>query len=285
METQGPLISFDEAIRRLRVPIPVFEGLLYSGLLGDFYDDGLPAIGLEHLQKYGTQWRPELGVRHAPYHNLPFEPSNLIHEQPPNTYTQLQISYDDSREFSDKDITWLAQFYLKPNPYFYPDPTALALIGDIPLKLERAREVTGAQLPTYLYPDPTGSLAIVMVEGAAGTGQDAFETAYDVVIPILDELSLRYDVPLPVAHTITVGIPSGVVTVNVPKAPAIKTIGDAIPIEPRCTFPELSDAVALYREAISSNNPFHQFLTLWKVLREHHTYTRKMACGQKTGRH
>jgi hypothetical protein len=37
---------------------------------------------------------------------------------------------------------------------------------------------------------------------------------------------------------------------------------------PRCPHTELTDAYALYREAVSSNNPFHAFLTFWKVYEE-----------------
>jgi len=32
--------------------------------------------------------------------------------------------------------------------------------------------------------------------------------------------------------------------------------------------PELRDAYALYREAVSSNNPLHAFLAFWKVYEE-----------------
>jgi hypothetical protein len=37
---------------------------------------------------------------------------------------------------------------------------------------------------------------------------------------------------------------------------------------PGCPHPELRAAYALYREAVSSNNPFHAFLTFWKVWEE-----------------
>ncbi len=94
---------------------------------------------------------------------------------------------------------------------------------------------------------------------------DAFEAAYDVVGPLLDELSFEYDLPLPVAHSLIVGIPSGLTNTSFPKIPKVKTLDRGGEIVPVCPHPELRDAVALYREGVSSNNPLHSFLTLWKV--------------------
>jgi len=37
------------------------------------------------------------------------------------------------------------------------------------------------------------------------------------------------------------------------------------PVLASCPYPELRDSVALYREGVSSNNPIHQFLTLWRT--------------------
>lgn len=48
----------------------------------------------------------------------------------------------------------------------------------------------------------------------------------------------------------------------------VKEIESGAEILPRCPYPELRDAYALYREAVSSNNPFHAFLTFWKVYEE-----------------
>lgn len=94
---------------------------------------------------------------------------------------------------------------------------------------------------------------------------DAFEDAYDVVSPMLDELSVEHDLPLPVAHSLIVGIPSGLTNTSFPKIPKVKTLDRGEEILPVCPYPELRDAVALYREGVSSNNPLHSFLTLWKV--------------------
>ena len=259
------LLPFEAAMQRLGTPPEVLNALLESGLLGDFTEEGVPVLGIEHYERFGTQWRPELGERLPPDMDVTFPQGVAGGHQPPNTYTQIQISHYPSPDEVKNDTGWIAQFYLKPNRYFYPDPAALALIGPLYLKLPTVRKVEGAKLPTYLFPDPSGALALVTTLGPAKPEENSIEVAYNVVVPILDELSVEYDQPLPIAHSLVIGIPSGIITIDVPKHPKVRVIAPASPIQPKCPYPELQDAVALYREGISSNNPFHQFLTLWKV--------------------
>ena len=142
----------------------------------------------------------------------------------------------------------------------------VSLIGPLYLKLAVSRQVPGTTFPTYLFPDPSGSLAMVMVIGRnLKQDENSIETAYDIVVPVLDELSIQYDQPLPIAHSLIIGVPSGIITIDVSRHPKIRIINATDPISAKCPYPELQDAVALYREGVSSNNPFHQFLTLWKV--------------------
>lgn len=259
------LLSFEAALQRLDIPLPIFNALLVSGILGNYTEAGIPLIGIEHFERFGTQWRPELGERLPPDLNLSFPEGAAGGPHPPNTYTQIQISHYPTPDATDSDIGWIAQFYLRPNRYFYPDLGALALIGPLYLKLEARIEVQGTAFPTYLCPDPSGSLAMIFLSGNSKPEENPIEIAYNIVVPILDELSIRYDQPLPIAHSLIVGVPSGVITIDVPKHPKVKAIATTDSIMSRCPYPELQDAVALYREGISSNNPFHQFLTLWKV--------------------
>ncbi|MBA4115326.1 MAG: hypothetical protein H0X71_02595 [Rubrobacter sp.] len=133
------------------------------------------------------------------------------------------------------------------------------------LKLGRRRTVLGAKLRAELYPDPTGSLGLVTVFAPNGALQESLKAAYDVASPVLDELSVEYDQPLPVSHTLAVGIPSGLIATFSPWMPEIRTLEPGHRLLPRSPHPELKHAVALYREGVSSNSPFHQFLTLWKV--------------------
>lgn len=259
------LLSFQEVQQRLEVPSDVFNALLLSGLMGPIFNEGIPVVGVEHFERFATQWRADIGERSAPYHSLPQTPGPGGGDQPPFSYTQAQISSSPSPELADKDTGWIGQFYLRPNRYFFPDPTSLALVGPLPLRIEKTREVQGSALPTYLCPDPANSLAMVMVIGNPKPAGEPFEVAYDIVAPLLDELSVQYDQPLPIAHSFIVGIPSGVITTDFQKGPKLETIKDNDLVLLRCPYPELEDAVALYREGISSNNPFHQFLTLWKV--------------------
>jgi hypothetical protein len=263
--TIDPVVSFDDTMKALGTPPEVFQALLVSGLLGPVTSEGVSTLGLKNFQRYGTQWRTDIGERHVPYHDLPLVPDPSGSEQPISTYTQAQISPYPDPSIADNDTGWIAQFYIVPNRYFYPNPLSLALIGSPHLKLTNIIEVRGTAFPTYLCPDPTKSLAMVMVCGNPKPEGEPFETAYSIISPILDELSLTYDQPLPIAHNIVVGIPSGIVTFDFMKGSKIVTINEKDTILPHCPFEELKEAVALYREGISSNNPFHQFLTLWKV--------------------
>ena len=275
MEDEAPkLLKRREAKQRLKVPEPVFNALWTSNLLGLLTSDGmLPEDGVEHYERYGTQWLTQerygddLGVRMVPedlYQSLPPIPG--VGEQPPGTQARAHVLPEGvSEDAMKKDTGWLAQFYLTPNFFFFPNPTDMAMIGFPQLKLDAPKQVKEATLSTCLYPNPTGSLAMVSVFGIGQSNVKAFEIAYDVAGPILDELSFKYDVPLPIVHTLIVGIPSGVLYHYFPVPTKNKKLERAEVVEPYCPYPELRDAVALYREAASSNNPFHSFLTFWKV--------------------
>jgi len=232
-----------------------------------------------NYQEYSTQWSKEewFGpsvrmMEEQAYENLP--PVEGIGPQPPATRTHARLAPADGVPASilaDSDTTdmgWIAHFYLVPNYFYFPNPTELSLIWPPPLKLSERRQISGANLPVTLYPHPSGYVGLVVVEGLNRPLKRAQEQAYDVAIPLLDELSARYDVPLPVAHMLVVGVPSGVIHLHFAHRPKAKEIRSEARIHPRCPHPELRDAYALYREAVSSNNPFHAFLTFWKVYEE-----------------
>lgn len=264
-EGSVPFLSFEAVAERLRTRLDVTIALARSGLLGDCSESGVPIVGVEHFEQYGTQWRPEIGKRSwgtDPYQDIPEIDGD---EQPNSAHLNLQFSQGTSPETADSDPCWIAQFYLRPNLYFFPSPAELALIGPLPLKLSAPAQVSWAELPTHLFPDPEGSLALVMVLARQKIEGEPFRIAYDVAMPVLDALAFQYDQPLPVAHSMVVGIPSGTISINLQKVPKLQTIDSCAPPLTTPLYPELKDAVALYREGISSNNPFHQFLTLWKV--------------------
>jgi hypothetical protein len=117
---------------------------------------------------------------------------------------------------------------------------------------------------TTLYPDPTGRLAMVMLSGPTVAGEDPYRKAYDAVLPLVAELSFRADVPLPIVHAFVVGVPSGVVTIQIPKPSKDVKLLD-LSIRNPMLHDGLLDAKALYFEALSTPNPFYQFLGFWKV--------------------
>ncbi|MBA3425573.1 MAG: hypothetical protein H0U04_13770 [Rubrobacter sp.] len=266
------VVSFKEARRRLRVSQPVFNALLRSRLLGGYFPDGhVLVVGIQHYRFYGTQWmtedRTDLGDRmlDAEYmETMPVPPDHGEGDQT-GVHTKMYIHSDNTPDLNEANATdkgWLAHFYLTPNTFFFPTPTTFGMVGAQLLKLDAPRKVPGAELPTCLYPDPWGSLGLVSVYGLHQPLQDAYEKAYDIVAPILDELSAKYDQPLPIAHNLVVRIPSGLMTTNYAKIPRTKKLLRDEPVLPSCPHPQRRPTVALYREGVSSNNPFHQFLAL-----------------------
>jgi hypothetical protein len=269
-----------KARNTLGVTEPVFNALVRSGLLGYTSSSGLFADhAIRSYQQFGTQWSidesygPTVRVLEASvYESLPSVEG--IGPQPPATQTHGFIFPADntSSDFLEharkNDTGWIAHFYLVPNYFYFPNLTEFALVGEPLLKLSGPRSISGAGLPVTLYPHPAGCLGLVVVEGWDRSWRDAHEESYNVVMPLLDELSGRYGVSLPVVHSMAVGVPSGLIHLYYSHRPREKRIEEEAEIQPRCPHPELKDAYALYREAVSSNNPFHAFLAFWKVYEE-----------------
>lgn len=269
------VMSAKEARRRLNVSQPVFNALQRSRLLGGYFRNGdVLVVGIEHYEFYGTQWmiegRDDLGDRtlDAEYmETMPLPPDHGDGDQT-GVHTRMYIQSDntpDLEEANATDVGWLAHFYLTPNLFFFPAPTTFAMVGAQLLKLDAPRKVWDAKLPTCLYPDPYGSLGLVTVFGMKQPLEKAYETAYDIVAPVLDELSAKYDQPLPIAHNLVLQIPSGLMTTNYAKIPRTKKLTRDEPVLAACPYPQLRPTLALYREGASSNNPFHQFIALWKA--------------------
>ena len=215
-------LSHKRAINKLGVSEPVLNALTRSGLLGYTLAGMVSDQAILSYKRFGTQWSIE-GHRGPTirivgdniYENLPAIES--IGPQPPATQTHMEIAPADgpsASRFEDAtktDTGWIAHFYLVSNYFYFPNPTELSLIWPPPLKLSEPRPVPGADLPVTLYPHPLGYLGLVVVEGLGRPLKGAQKEAYDVAIPLLDELSVRYDVPLPVAHSMAVGVPSGII--------------------------------------------------------------------------
>ena len=266
----------------LGITEPVLNALTKkSGMLGYTSASGMHADhAVRSYQLYGTQW--SLDGNYGPtqrliqpevYESLP--PVESVGPQPPATRTRAYVypaggEEDESilERARKTDTDWIAHFYLVTNPWCWPNLTDLAKIGPPPLELSGLRPVPGADLHVTLYPHPSGYLGLVAVEGRGNPSQDAFSHAYDVAMPLLDELSVRHDMPLPVAHSMVIGVPSGMIHLHFSHRSKARRIEEGEEILPRCPHPELIDAYALYREAVSSSNPFHAFLTFWKVWEE-----------------
>jgi len=251
------LLSAEEVRKELNLGIPTLMALARSGLLGYHDEKGITRRAVESLKKYGTQWDREWGVRSFgkhPYQNMPEPPGIKGGEQPAGTRTVVQISAGVQPSESDNDKAWIVHLYLKPNRFFYPDPSAVTLVGPIGLSMEAPFNIEVTGHIAKMYPDEDGNLALIYV---GGTGQPSARTIYEaeeLVGPTLDALAVKYD------QRLMIGIPSGVLTLELPKPPTAARLtpgGGAI-------LNELRNAYSLYREGISSGQPFHQFLALWK---------------------
>lgn len=261
-------LTLQQVGERLKAPPAVVHALAMSGLLGYWENGGVPEAGVLQFERFGTQWRPELGSRSFspdPFRDLPAPPGVLGGDQPPSTGTEVQIAPSGiPLELSEKDTGWIAQFFVQPNPFFFASPEELALVGPVGMRLSRRMQIPGTDYPCYLYPDPEGRFAMAMVIGDPRPHGDPIEAAYDIASPALDALAFEYDQPLPICQRLIVGIPSGIISVWLAKPSAPADIAEGV-LKPRFEVPDLWEAVALYREGVSSNNPFHQFLTLWKA--------------------
>ena len=158
------VLSFKEARRELQVPQPVFNALVRSRLLGNYYPDGhVVEYAVQQYKFFGTQWvtadRDDIQDRMMAadfMQDMPQPPDHGDEEQT-GIQTRMYIMSDDMpdiEEARETDTGWLAHFYLTPNSFFFPPPTTLGMIGAQLLKLDSPRKVSGMALPTFLYPDP-----------------------------------------------------------------------------------------------------------------------------------
>lgn len=258
-------VAIEEAQKRLKLPAGVIPALLRSGLLGLHDGKDVSVESLEHFEKYRTQWRSDLPPRRYPTDRLPVPP-DVRGEQPLFTSTQVIISpATDPKAEIDNDQAWFAHFYLRPNRFFFPSATELALVGPVPIKLTTVQTATFAGLPVAVCPDPDGRLALVEVLVPPGTSGEPYHRAYQSAIAVLRQLSFESDVPLPIAQSLLIGVPSGVIALRFPK-PAKEIDFTALSLKANTLGnTELEEAKSLYWEALATNNPFYRFLTLWRI--------------------
>jgi hypothetical protein len=259
-------INIQEIAKMIGEPPLICHALICSGLLG--YTDGgnLSPESIKHYKQYLTQWRNDLPPRCCPMDRLPPIKGLAGGEQPASTPTVLVAAPEvDPLKAAEGDVGWIAHFYLRPNPFFFPNPTNTTLIGPIPIKLKKRLRVIFSGLPINICPDPEGRLALIVVEGMAGTEDDSFEVAYEAALSILREVAFAADVPLPIAHSLMIGVPSGVIRLQFPK-PSKEVEFESLKIRfSESLSVELEEARSLYWEALSTSNPFHQFLSFWRI--------------------
>ncbi len=265
---ENDTVSISEAQRQIGVPDEIMRALLFSGCLGYCENGRLEKIAVEHFRLYGTQWRNELGKRD--FQNLYREyPRPKSNDAAPSTPVHIRVMSANNKGFDPEDDEgWIAHFYLKTN-YFFPHPIGAEgglNRGSTGVSLASSWKVEGVDRQTILYNDPSGELAMVAVIGEPiAPTDDPFRDAYDIVTPLLDELSLQYDHPLNVVQYLVIGVPSGVIDIWFPIPSDRNRTIDCSSLLPRSPHPELAHASTFYREGICGDNPFFQFLSLWKA--------------------
>lgn len=263
---QSECVALEKLPTEIGAPVPVCNALLRSGLLGYNNKWGVQKESIEHYKNYLTQWRNDLSPRRYPLNQIPV-PKNLSGgDQPVLTRTETIIApgTDPAHEI-EKDTGWLAHFYLRPNPFFFPNPTDMGLIGPVPVKLKKRQESIYNDFPVHVCPDPDCRLALIVVEGLQGTERDPFECSYEIVQSILREITFLADVPLPIAQSFIVGVPSGVIDLQFPK-PAKEVDFEELKIQySNQSHVKLDEAKSLYWEALATNNPFFRFLSFWRI--------------------
>lgn len=245
---------------QLQLPPWFVAGLLNAGLLG-FTDAGKgpEAEAVRHFMDYGTQWQDGLPPRSAPYDQIP-EVAGW-EGRPPATFSHMQIMTRPDMEAVDADVQWLAHFYFRPNPFFFPDPAASRLVGDVPIRLRQKLKLMSGKQEIFLYPDPQGRLALAAVTGAMQKGVDPMVEALDTVTPLLNHLSTQTDHALPIVQKLWFGLPSGAINIYTSARPE--------PVQLEVTdfvsHGQLADAESLYRMGLANNEPMYRFLSFWRV--------------------
>ena len=264
-------ISLKDINEKTEMHPDLIKAFYSSGLMGNPLGQGVIRQGFDSFNKFGTQWDKKycdntLLGKFAQAIELSKTTEN---ENPPGTMTTTELIRSETGFIeTEQDSGWIAQLYIRPNPNFYANPNVLNVIGPSRLKLTCRIEIDVEKpMIGYVYPNPEGDLALVMLINPIGgrIKENTFDQSYDIISPILDELAFKYDQQIPIAHHIIVGIPSGKINTSFPKPAPAQTIVDSSVILKKCSVLELEQAIALYREGISSNQVFHQFLTFWRV--------------------
>lgn len=270
-------LTREQVAKKLNANLAYVNAFAQSGLLG-FHDGKLfDADRLSDLKRYGTQWHESLGERVAPLHKLPSPPG---WENTPTGFPGETIigTRGFDVEAANNDQAWIAHFYLRPNPFFFPDPLLVGPISPIPIRLEEAVNFVTDDFAVRLHPHPDGTLALAATSGPLIKKTRPIEIATDRISRVLDYLSYRYEHPLYVCQRLWIGVPSGAIRTEFTRRgpPQTLRLGEFIEHEP------LAEALSLYREGLTGRTPFHQFLCFWRV--RENVVKRRGAWCQDTGR-
>lgn len=258
-------IDIKKVSERIKVPDWVAVGLVRSGLLGYTNSSGeFSSEAIESYELYGTQWNEKLAPRNFNYSDLAKAEPEGWKNAPPDTFTELQISLDKN-QFSDKDVAWIAQFYIRPNQFFFLDPQG-STTNSPQISLESKKWVSNSDFPNIniiIYPDPYKQLSLISVHGTKlDNDESPLEYAERVIQPLISELSYKYDQPLFISQKHWIGLPSGTISIYTQRRVEIKSAE----LSGFTDYHELRESKSLYLTALNQNEPMYKFLSFYRVI-------------------
>ena len=260
LTVRKPNSNIAQIAKTLDIPEVVVIGLIHSGLLGAGDHKGNPTKdAIDQYKKYGTQWSPRQQSRFDPYDGIP-DPEGW--ENPPiYSVRRMQIRSEISPQPSD-DVAWIAQFYFRPNRYYFPDIQITAPIGGNPVKLAKAVHIGDGTATVSIYPDPENRLAMMCVVGNLSPTSDPSSEGLNIITPLLNHMAAVTDQPLKIVQSHWIGIPSG--TINSTRT--IRPAERELQLSDFTVHHPLIDAESLYRLGLNNSEPMYKFLSFYRVI-------------------
>lgn len=255
-------MKIEEIAAYLKMPLLIATGLARAGFFGFSSKSGhFKRQAVIDFESHGAQWDQSLKSRLMPEGVDPVVPG---WENPPrHTMTEYCVSIDQ-HDHGVKDTHWLANFFFKPNPFYFPDSDAVQRLYPSRVRLNKKFIAQSGDTEIIVYPGKDKRLALIQVFGQIKPNEkfgDCLVEAKNKIVPVLNWLTMCADESLSIVQENWVGLPSGDIHFITSKYPS------EIRIDPQ-DFTEhhpLRDAQSLYRLGLNCNEPIYAFLSFWRA--------------------
>jgi len=255
-------MKLDEIANYLKMSLLIATGLARAGFFGFSSKSGhYKRQAVIDFDKYGVQWNSSLKPRLMPEG---IDPVVSGWENPPrHTMTEYCVSIE-AKNWGLADTYWLANFFFKVNPFYFPQHDAVQRLYLSKVKLKEKFIALNGNSRIIVYPDKSGRLALIQVFGE-GNPKEKFGgclvEAKNKITSVLNWLTMCSDGAIPIVQENWVGLPSGDIHFITSKV-ALDTI-----IEPKdfIEHQPLRDAQSLYRLGLNCNEPMYAFLSFWRA--------------------